>query len=163
MNENPWQSPFGPHGPQLDVPSTTPNPTAQEPFSGFPASDAGTAAPAAAPVWSGGGGTGGGGPMLTGRSGSMTPSMRKLAIAGFIVGGLVGAVRGYYTHLPVPVLATQVVRYGVGTAALGASVLPAFRVMGALLGALIWVVVVLLLWAIALAAFGPAVWPPQFR
>jgi len=168
MNDYPSQSPWGPHGPQMNLPSATPNPTAQDPAPSFQSWGTGAAAPAA-PTWSGSGGgqtasagpTSAGGYAAAGRS--IAPTMRRLAVAGLVLGGVIGLARGVMLHLPTTAVALLTVRIGVAGAAAGASVPPAFRVLGALLGAAVWLVIVLLLWFVAMAALGPLGLPALFR
>jgi hypothetical protein len=89
--------------------------------------------------------------------------MRRLAVVGLVLGGVIGLARGVMLHLPMSVAALLTIRLGVAGAAAGASVPPAFRVLGALLGAAVWLVIVLLLWFIAMAALGPVGLPALLR
>jgi hypothetical protein len=162
MDEYPSQSPFGPHGPQLSEPSVTPNPTAETPPPSFEAYDPGQAPPVSYPGTGGSGGAVGAAlPAFAGQS--IGTWMRNFAIAGGALGCLVGATRGLVLHQPSGIIGVLVVRLGVAGAATGASIPPAFRVLGSMIRAAVWLVIALLLWAIAMAAAGQTGWLTRLR
>src|SRR6267142_4226337 len=165
MSDYPSSSPWGPHGPQVSEPSVTPNPTAPDPQPSFQTFDPG---PTPSASYSGGTGFAGPtGPVGSGRtvfSGSQFGTwMRKLAIAGSLVGCFVGAARGFALHLPPAIIGILIVRLGVAGAATGASIPPAFRAAGSVIRAAVWIVLAAILWAIAMAAAGQMGWLNQLR
>lgn len=160
MSDYPSQSPWGPHGPQVSMPSVTPNPTAPTPPPTFQSFD-----PGPAPSYRGAGGpTGpvGSGPIVY--SGQPLGAwMRKLAIVGSVLGCFVGAARGFALHLPPAIIGIMIVRLGVAGAATGAGVPPAFRAAGSVIRAAAWIVLAAVLWTIAMAAAGQMGWLTQLH
>jgi hypothetical protein len=162
MTDYPSSSPWGPHGPQVSVPSTTPNPT-------MPSAPTSWDSGPAAPVSYGGGGGGGAalGPSSygagSGKGLSFGAWMRSLAIAGGVIGGLIGVARGFALHQPSAIVGVVALRMGIAGAAAGASVPPAFRVAGSLVRAALWLLIAVLLWAIAAGALGITSWMPRLR
>jgi hypothetical protein len=172
MSDYPSQSPWGPHGPQVSVPSTMPNPTAPSPVPSFEAP-----APSYPSYSTGGGGAGGGGggggaaPMGgagrargAGRALSEAPIggwIRNLAIAGGVLGALAGGVRGALVHLPTASAGLLALRFGLAGAAAGAGFPPLLRAAFLAARALIGVGLALALWAAALALAGQLSWLGQ--
>lgn len=166
MSDYPSNMPWGPHGPQTSVPTTTPNPTASTPDPGWaPAPDAGwgSSAPAASGSYSSGGGGGGslGGAASPARW--FFPAACWLAVAGGVVGLLAGGVRAYSFHLPPATVGAAAIRFGIAGAASGASIPPFIRAAGSLVRSAIWIGMVAILWLIALAALGRLDWLNRLR
>ena len=159
----PSQSPWGPHGPQVNVPSTTPNPTAPSPTP--PSFEPWSPAPASPVSYSGTGGptatAGSASPALAGQS--FGTWLRNLAIAGGVLGCLLGAARGFVLHQPSAVIGVLTVRFGIAGAAAGAGIPPVFRAVSSMLRAAIWIVIAVLLWGIAMAAAGQLGWLARLR
>jgi hypothetical protein len=108
----------------------------------------------------------------TGTAGSASPSLagqsfgawlRNLAIAGGVLGCLVGAARGLVLHQPSAVTGVLAARFGLAGAAAGASIPPAFRAVSSMLRAAVWIVIAVLLWVISLAAAGQLGWLARLR
>lgn len=163
MSDYPSSSPWGPHGPQVNVPSVTPNPTAPSPPPSFAAPDPW---PVSAPATGGGGVAAGGGVgAVSGTPGvaiaPIGPWVRKLAMAGLVVGCLLGFGGSMTTHLlPTPI---GVLRFGLAGAAVGASIPPAVRAAALASRALIWIVITGLLWAAAFGLAGQTGWLTSLR
>ena len=172
MTDYPSNSPWGPHGPQVDAHSVTPNPTAQTPQPDFGGS-APEAWPApSAPSGGGGGGSAGGSAPGAGAYGAATgalssapigKSMRNLAIGGAVLGCLAGVARSVMLHLPPPSMGAEVFRLGLAGASAGAGFPPAIRACFMALRAFVWIALALFLWAIAIALSGQAPWLTNFR
>lgn len=157
MSDYPW----GPHGPRVDVPSVTPNPTPPDPLPTFQPfeSEFPTSAPSAGPFPSGVGTTYT--PALPGWS--LGKWMRNLAIAGGAIGCLGGIVVGVGMHLPAAPIASQVMRFGIAGAAFGAGIPPGFRATGFAIRAALWFALVAVLWGIASAVTGQTTWLTALR
>lgn len=158
MTDYPAQYPWGPHGPKVDTPSSVmPNPTIPSVPPTFPAWDAGAATSSASIPTGGGGGTFSASPhMIGGRS--FGTWMRNLAIGGAVLGCLGGVLSGYALHQSPSLIGVMAARFGVAGAAVGASIPPAFRFLGSMLRAAVWLVIAVILWGIAMAAVGQLNW-----
>ena len=169
MSDYPSTSPWGPHGPQVGAHTTTPNPTAPTPEPSFQSWAPQPPAPA---PYSGGGASSpaASGPIAAGGPASSTLGgrpfgvwLRDLAIAGGVVGALVGGARGYLLHQAPSVVGMVALRIGVAGAALGASLPPAFRAVGSVIRAALWFGIAIALWVIAIAALGRLDWLSRLR
>lgn len=169
MSDYPSQSPWGPHGPQVNVPSTTPNPTPSDPVPNFGAPEPsypGYSPPSGGGVGGGSaGGAGGGTVRLAARAISEAPIggwMRNLAIAGAVLGIFVGAGRGFLIHLPMRGTGVLALRLGLAGAAAGAGFPPCIRAAFLAARAAIWIGLALALWVAALALAGQLPWLARF-
>ena len=164
MSNYPPQSPWGPHGPQVDVPSTTPNPTIPTPM---PDPTSPTAYPASTGYgtstgYSGGGGSGGGGmPGIPAMA--VGTWVRNFAIGGVVLGGLVGFARGAALHVPSAMMGGLVLRFAFAGAAAGAGIPPAIKAFSLAVRAIGWVVLAAVLWWIAGYLMGGAGWLSRLR
>jgi hypothetical protein len=163
MSDYPSQSPWGPHGPQVNVPSVTPNPTAPDPPPSFQPWDPGPTPQASytGAVGPASSGTSSGPAVLAGRP--FGAWVRNLAIAGGVLGCLTGAARGFALHQSTGIVGILVMRLGIAGAAFGAGVPPAFRAAGSMLRAALWIVLAAFLWLIAMAAAGQLGWLTRLR
>jgi len=110
--------------------------------------------------------TGGGGVGVVGGTPAVASApiggwVRRLAIAGGVLGCLLAFGGTMATHLlPTPM---AVLRFGLAGAAAGAGIPPAVRAAALASRALIWVVVAGLLWAAALGLSGQTDWLTRLR
>ena len=171
MNDYPSSSPWGPHGPQVNVPSTTPNPTAQDPVPSL-GSDVERSRSVAvepspyAPPSGERGGAGAGGPARdVGGTGAELPFgrwMLNLAVVGAVIGALVGAGRGMLLHQPPSATGMMALRLGLAGAAAGAGLPPFLRAALLAARAALWIGLAVVLWAAALALTGQIPWLARY-
>jgi hypothetical protein len=165
MTDYPSTSPFGPHGPQVGANTVTPNPTMSSPEPAYQPSSWGaaptTSYPASSGTYSGGGGSIAGSPVLSGRL--FGKLLFNFAIGGAVLGALIGLGRGLMLHMPSAVTGMFVARFAIAGAAAGASVAPAVRAALLAFRALLWIGIVIVLWAIALGAVGLTGWLNRFH
>lgn len=169
MTDYPSQSPWGPHGPQVSVPSVTPNPTAPSPVPDYSAPQ--PSHPGYAPAGGGGGVSTGGAP-AGGTGGGTAPALHavpigkwilNLSLAGAAVGCIVAVVRALILHTPASELGVQAVRYLLAGAAAGAGFPPAFRAGAHAVRAIAWIALAAALWLAALLLAGQADWLTRLR
>jgi hypothetical protein len=163
VSDYPSSSPWGPHGPQTNPFSVTPNPTAP---SAQP--DYGTSfAPPAVTQFSGGGSTSDWAATQAGRTvvrrDPIFGWIRILAVGGLALGVLAGLGRAMAMHVPLAVGGVIVVRLGLAGAALGAGFPPAVRAFGVALRATLWIAITAACWGLAVAAAGQLGWLNRLR
>ncbi|HEX7077502.1 MAG TPA: hypothetical protein VF363_03685 [Candidatus Eisenbacteria bacterium] len=176
MSEYPWQSPFGPHGPQVQNPSTTPNPTIPTPPQDFGSPSPWAPPDPSSPGVGGGGGAGGtgggeagGGAGGTGGAASAISDapigkrIRNLAIVGVVLGAFVGLMRGLLTHMPPSATGLLALRFGIAAALAGAGIPPAIRAIVLAARAAIWIALALVLWVVAIILMGQSGWLTRLR
>lgn len=84
--------------------------------------------------------------------------MRNLVVAGGAIGCLFGVGLGVQTHLPVATRASQVFRFGLAGAAVGASIPAGGNGAGFAILAALWLALGAVLWVIASALTGRTNW-----
>lgn len=171
MSNYPPQSPWGPHGPQVDAPSTTPNPTIPTPMQGPGSMGWGSESTTqpSAPRYSGGG-TGGSSTVGSpGQASAVVPDLpvgpwvRNLALGGAALGALFAYARGSSAHVPSNLMGGLVLRFAFAGAAAGAGIPAAIKAFALALRAVGWVVLAGVLWWIASYLVGGAGWLARLR
>lgn len=162
MTDYPSTSPFGPHGPQVGAHTVTPNPTVSSPEPAYPASSwaptPSTSYPSSSGTYSAGAAAATH-PVAPALSAHVFGRMLfNFAIGGAVLGALAGVGRGMMLHLAPAAMGMTAARFAIAGAAAGASVAPAVRAALLAFRALLWIGIVLVLWAVALGSLGLTGW-----